>query len=192
MMQMARAYYSEGDIFKPFTADMVGALAIDGSNQYIELTHNNPNETGYREVFSQEITDIWENCRACYLVRSRHSGTGILSIGFSCIGSLDAGWIWDLKLFGENCSGYEDTWTLVYSANHYLALYWFAKDYNETTISVLNNWNLPNPSNGWWTTNSPETMYGSSRILKASTIGDNVVVSSIQPTSLSAKLWIIP
>ena len=187
---MARAYYSEGDIFKPFTADMVGALAIDGSNQYVELTHNTSNETGYREVFVQNVTDVWQNFRASYLVVSRHSGSGILSIGFSCLGSLE-NWVWDLKLFGENCSNY-DTWTLVYTTDHKLALYWQAVDYNETKISVLNNWGLPNPSDGYWTTTSPEAAYGSSRILKATTVGDNVVVSSTEPTSLSAKLWIIP
>lgn len=187
---MAKAYYPSGSSFKEWTPEMVGALGIKGENQLVSLTHNTTNATGFRTLWQTTVSNTWLNCRAVYIVTSRHSGTGILCVGFSTMGSLTE-YTWDLELFGQTAgTTYGDCFSLAYNTStHVLSLYARLQDYNDCKISVLGSTGLPMPSNGTWVTSLPTT--NTARI-NVRINNQQIYVQDSQPTSPSAILWIDP
>lgn len=184
MIGLAKAYYPSGDSFKAWTADMVGGLSITGTpNQYVTITHGSTNQIGYRLVASRTFIAAWQNSRALWMISSRHTGTGIVSIeAWSADSTTANGSIAVFSALGQftgKIVGYKNG----ASFNIYL----YMQDYNQCHITPLmyEYDTALAPKNGTWTTSTP-----AGTLVPANVNGKQIFVQSSQPTESEAVLWI--
>ena len=134
----------------------------------ISLTGGNANTPGWRLIGSWTVT-TWMNERANFIINSRHTGNGLLSIAYGCnSGTIDnttvycdivisgnthskAGSIWDPNAF----KGYFN------SANSKIYLFWYYTDYNSADLiyfgSPISDFT---PANGTWVESINASTYG--------------------------------
>ena len=180
---MAKAKYFNGSKFVDWTAGMVGGFALNGSNAWLQLTHNTTNETGYRCVLNHTIPSAWQEFRCCYAVASRHSGTGIICFGYYSAANTNVTGV-NLEFFGNNTNMYSDSWTAVVSGAN-VKLYCKMSDYNVCQLACIENYSMPQWTNGSWATALPSgTKY------PVNINGKQIYVQSSQPTQSDAVLWV--
>jgi hypothetical protein len=136
----------------------IGAMATDGSTYQVALTGGADNTTGYRLIGQASIV-AWNNRRLSFIVTSRHTGNGLVTINYGCNnGTVTTGTIYcHIKYFGisESTSGSPvstDSFTARASSDGTtMYFFWRYHDYNGTYITVLGNSGAFTPSNGTWT-----------------------------------------
>lgn len=136
----------------------IGAMATDGSTYQVALTGGDDNTTGYRLIGQASIA-AWNNRRLSFIVTSRHTGNGLVTINYGCNnGTVTTGTIYcHIKYFGisESTSGSPvstDSFTARASSDGTtMYFFWRYHDYNGTYITVLGNSGAFTPSNGTWT-----------------------------------------
>ena len=120
----------------------------------ISLSGGSGNTTGYR-CFAAFTATTWNNYRAVMIVRSRHSGNGLLTVGvsFGSTASTLSGTP-SFTIDGNVTQfGGGDAWVMRVDGSK-VELWWKYYDYNDTTITVLNsNFNIV--SGGTWQTSLP-------------------------------------
>ena len=170
---------------------------------------DNKNTTGYRLIASVNL-NAWSNYRAVLLVRSRHEGAGIVSIGIGCntaTVSQDNAYA-EIKYFGIVSSGsvINSTAYQIYVSSDGKKAYLFElyQDYSPLYYVTLSS-DFGIDANGTWMTSISTTTYGKLKALteinRASSVDwsgvqnkpstypseDNLVVSKTTPSK--ACLW---
>ena len=129
----------------------------------IEFTGGSSNDAGHRLIY-QWSTTAWLNHRMSFAVRSRHTGSGIISVTFGCNNATvsKANCYAQIKYYGNTGSGsvidvnsfkihISDDGTKAY-------LFWYYSDYTNTIITPLTS---DAPYNGTWITGAvPTATYG--------------------------------
>nr|DAG24774.1 MAG TPA: structural protein [Caudoviricetes sp.] len=170
---------------------------------------DNKNTTGYRLMATVSL-NAWSNYRAVLLVRSRHEGAGILSIGIGCNAatvSYDNAYA-EIKYFGIVSSGSvinSSAYQIHISSDGKTAyLFELYQDYSPLYYVTLSS-EFGINANGTWVTSISTTTYGKLKALteinRASSVDwsgvqnkpstypseDNLVVSKTTPSK--ACLW---
>lgn len=154
------------------------AAATANAIKTISFTGGNENVTGYRLIYTFSIS-TWTNSRMSFLVTSRHTGDGLVTIAVgNNSGTLQKDNVYgQIKYFGNtNCGSIiaADSYQLYVSADGTKAyLFWKYSDYTTATITPLSSLQ---PSNGTWTTSIPEATYGT--LLAQTTISDNATTAT--------------
>ena len=130
---------------------------LNGSNNYITLTDGSGNNTsGYRLV-SSFTAGTRANYRLLLSVKSRHQGTGLVSIGLSTHGTVDD-YKADINYWGSTIQYSDGAWRLCYNPSTALvSLYWYYIDYSPCSVSILQKSWGGDITNGTWTTSIPES-----------------------------------
>ena len=178
----------------------IGAMATDGSTYQVSLTcGDNNNTTGYRLIGSASIA-AWANRRLSFIIVSRHTGNGLVTISYGCNNSTVsvANDYCSIKYFGvsESTAGSpvaSDSF-LAYVNSDGTTMYFFWKyhDYNSSYITVLGNSGAFTPSNGTWVTSlsSYGTQIATTQINAADTLSSTLAITkggTGATTKLNAK-----
>ena len=139
-------------------------LKMDGTNYSFELTGGDGNTTGYRVVLQQQLV-VWGNYRMTLAVSSRHTGTGLITLGISVNGTLDSYSI-DGRYYGEFTQFSNNSWIQCYNpSTGVYTLLWKYSDYTNCSVTVLRRTLFASLSNGTWIT-SISSDYGTQYFLK--------------------------
>lgn len=132
-------------------------LRADGVNQHVILTGGNGNTEGYRLVLEATVTGGWSINSMTFLVNSRHSGTGIISMVFHTTNQESTDYTGALYYYGSTISFGNTMWRLFYNTTtKKIRLFWHFYDYNDCQVSILNRRGVTtNISNGTWYTTLP-------------------------------------
>ena len=132
-------------------------LRADGVNQHVTLTGGNGNTEGYRLVLEATVTGGWSINSMTFLVNSRHSGTGIISMVFHTTNQESTDYTGALYYYGSTISFGNTMWRLFYNTTtKKIRLFWHFYDYNDCQVSILNRRGVTtNISNGTWYTTLP-------------------------------------
>ena len=132
-------------------------LRADGVNQHVTLTGGNGNTEGYRLVLEATVTGGWSINSMTFLVNSRHSGTGIISMVFHTTNQENTDYTGALYYYGSTISFGNTMWRLFYNTTtKKIRLFWHFYDYNDCQVSILNRRGVTtNISNGTWYTTLP-------------------------------------
>lgn len=131
------------------------------------LTGGNANVSGWRLIGSHAL-GTWHNNRANFIINSRHTGNGLLSIAYGCNSStIDATTVYcDVVISGNNSGAggiwYSNAFKCYYnSTNNYLYFFWYYTDYNSTDIisfgSPISDFY---PQDGTWVETIDAATYG--------------------------------
>lgn len=126
-----------------------GYMRTDGANS-ISLMGGNGNKPGWRLVIEHTVY-AWWNGGIAIAVSSRHSGQGVLSIGFNVFESISA-YGYDIRLYGAvgNMSE-EGTWRAFYNKDtRKFRLYLYYYDYNDTFVNILSRRTFNILQDGTW------------------------------------------
>ena len=178
----------------------IGAMATDGSTYQVSLTCGDSNNTtGYRLIGSASIA-AWANRRLSFIIVSRHTGNGLVTISYGCNNSTVsvANDYCSIKYFGvsESTAGSpvaSDSF-LAYVNSDGTTMYFFWKyhDYNSSYITVLGNSGAFTPNNGTWVTSlsSYGTQIATTQINVADTLSSTLAITkggTGATTKLNAK-----
>lgn len=131
------------------------------------LTGGNANVAGWRLIGSHAL-GAWHNNRANFIINSRHTGNGLLSIAYGCnAGEINQANVYcDVVISGNN-SGAGSIWNnnafkcYYNSTNNYLYFFWYYTDYNTTDIisfgSPISDFY---PQDGTWVETIDAATYG--------------------------------
>lgn len=132
-------------------------LRADGVNQHVTLTGGNGNTEGYRLVLEATVIGGWSINSMTFLVNSRHSGTGIISMVFHTTNKESTNYTGALYYYGSTNSFGNTMWRLFYNTTtKKIRLFLHYYDYNDCHVSILNRRGVTtNISNGTWYTTLP-------------------------------------
>ena len=132
-------------------------LRADGVNQHVTLTGGNGNTEGYRLVLEATVIGGWSINSMIFLVNSRHSGTGIISMVFHTTNKESTNYTGALYYYGSTISFDNTMWRLFYNTTtKKIRLFWHYYDHNDCHVSILNRRGVTtNISNGTWYTTLP-------------------------------------
>ena len=132
-------------------------LRADGVNQHVTLTGGNGNTEGYRLVLEATVTGGWSINSMTFLVNSRHSGTGIISMVFHTTNQESTSYVGSLNYYGSTISLGDTMWRLFYNTTtKKVRLFWRFYDYSDCQVSILNRRGITtNISNRTWYTTIP-------------------------------------
>jgi hypothetical protein len=132
-------------------------LRADGVNQHVTLTGGNGNTEGYRLVLEATVIGGWSINSMTFLVNSRHSGTGIISMVFHTTNQESTNYTGALYYYGSTISFGNTMWRLFYNTTtKKIRLFWHYYDHNDCHVSILNRRGVTtNISNGTWYTTLP-------------------------------------
>lgn len=129
-------------------------IRCDGTNG-ISLTGGNGNTAGWRLVL-ERVCGGWTINNISIAVASRHTGQGILHIGFHITNDLGTTYTYNINFNGSTASLTPGPWRAFYNTStKKFRLFWYYNDYNETIINVLSRNGFGVPSNGTWYTSLP-------------------------------------
>lgn len=153
-------YVSGTGIWTNFNADLLDGvhggsfIRCDGTNG-ISLTGGNGNTAGWRLVL-ERVCGGWTINNISIAVASRHTGQGILHIGFHTTNNSGTTYTYNINFNGSTASLTSGPWRAFYNTStKKFRLFWYYNDYNETTINVLSRNGFGVPSNGTWYTSLP-------------------------------------
>lgn len=132
-------------------------LRADGVNQHVTLTGGNGNTEGYRLVLEATVIGGWSINSMTFLVNSRHSGTGIISMVFHTTNQESTNYTGALYYYGSTNSFGNTMWRLFYNTTtKKIRLFLHYYDNNDCHVSILNRRGVTtNISNGTWYTTLP-------------------------------------
>ena len=143
------------------------ASSANKINPTLSLTGGDGNTSGYRLVATISIA-AWGNYRGVFVVKSRHTGGGILTVSVGCNTSpvSQSDGYFEIKYWGPTSSGKiieQDSWQGYISSDGTKGyLFWKYNDYNTCYVTQLSSdFSL---SNGTWMTSIP-TSYGARKSL---------------------------
>ena len=153
-------YVSGTNIWTNFNADLLDGvhggsfMRCDGTNG-ISLTGGNGNTAGWRLVL-ERVCGGWTINNISIAVASRHTGQGILHIGFHTTNNSGTTYTYNINFNGSTASLTSGPWRAFYNTStKKFRLFWYYNDYNGTTINVLSRNGFGVPSNGTWYTSLP-------------------------------------
>lgn len=171
-------------------------MRCDGTNG-ISLTGGNGNTAGWRLVLEktcggQSINNIVMS------VVSRHTGQGILSIGFHTTNESGTTYSSSINFKGSTASNGSNPWRAFYNTStKKFRLFWYYNDYNSTYINALNRIGFDTPKNGTWYETLPSdngteltVLYNNASKLGTSTVGGAttpIYLNGGSPTACSAS-----
>lgn len=132
-------------------------LRADGVNQHVTLTGGNGNTEGYRLVLEATVIGGWSINSMTFLVNSRHSGTGIISMVFHTTNQESTNYTGALYYYGSTISLGDTMWRLFYNTTtKKVRLFWRFYDHSDCQVSILNIRGITtNISNRTWYTTIP-------------------------------------
>lgn len=161
-------------------------MRCDGTNR-ISLTGGNGNTSGWRLVLEKQCGGQTIN-NIVLSVTSRHSGQGVLSIGFHTTNDTGTSYTYSINFKGSTASINSGAWRAFYNTStKKFRLFWYHQDYNSTYINVLNRINFDVPKNGTWYETLP-TDNGTELIIRYNTadkLGTSTVGNSTTPIYLN-------
>lgn len=156
----SKHYVSGTNVWTNLNADLLDGfhasslMTCNGDNG-ISLTGGNGNTAGWRLVLDK-ICGGWTINNIVISVSSRHTGQGILSIGFHTTNSDGSTYSSQINFNGSTTSTSSGAWRAFYNTStKRFRLYWYFNDYNGTTINVLTRNGFGTPTNGTWYTSLP-------------------------------------
>lgn len=182
----------------------IGAWALDGSTSGLFLTGGDGNTAGYRLIGQASIV-AWGNYRLSFIVSSRHTGNGLVTISYGCnkatVSAADC--YCNIRYFGiskgdKNGAIESDSFcAYVSSDGATMYFFWKYRDYNTTYISVLNNNNAFVPSSGTWMTSIGST-YGTAIATMCINMADSIfdagnnstITLNYSAAGLSSTSWL--
>lgn len=119
----------------------------------ITLTGGNDNNSGYRLIFKKTM-GAWDLNYGIWAIAFRHSGRGILNIGFDTTNSDGSTYTYNIRFFGSTTDRESTPFRAFYNTTtKVFRIYWHYYDYTSGDISVLRG-NME-PYNGAWITSLP-------------------------------------
>lgn len=182
----------------------IGAWALDGSTSGLFLTGGDGNTAGYRLIGQASIV-AWGNYRLSFIVSSRHTGNGLVTISYGCnkatVSAADC--YCNIRYFGiskgdKNGAIESDSFcAYVSSDGATMYFFWKYRDYNTTYISVLNNNSAFVPSSGTWMTSIGST-YGTAIATMCINMADSIfdagnnstITLNYSAAGLSSTSWL--
>lgn len=166
----------------------IGANSLDGSTHFISLTGGDKNTTGYRLIGQSSII-AWANKRISFIVASRHSGNGLVTINYGCNNSTvsAANCYCNIRYFGiskgdvNGAISSDSFCAYVSSDGATMYFFWKYNDYNTTYITVLKNFDAFTFSSGTWMTSIGST-YGTAIATTCINMADSVFDSGNDTT----------
>lgn len=120
----------------------------------ITLTGGNGNNSGYRLIFEKTM-GAWDLNYGVWAIAFRHSGRGILNIGFDTTNSDGSTYTYNIRFFGSTTARESTPFRAFYNTTtKVFRIYWHYYDYTSGDISVLRG-NME-PYNGAWITSLPD------------------------------------
>ena len=124
-------------------------MRCDGTNS-IGLSGGNGNTAGWRLVM-EKTCGGWTICNIVFSVTSRHTGQGVMNIGFHTTNEEGTTYIASINLFGSTASNTSSPWRAFYNTStKKFRLFWYYNDYNNAQINVLSRSGFNAPTNGTW------------------------------------------
>ena len=124
-------------------------LRCDGTNS-IGLSGGNGNTAGWRLVM-EKTCGGWTICNIVFSVTSRHTGQGVMNIGFHTTNEEGTSYAASINLFGSTASNGRSPWRAFYNTStKKFRLFWYYNDYNTAQINVLSRSGFNTPTNGTW------------------------------------------
>ena len=124
-------------------------LRCDGTNS-IALSGGNGNTAGWRLVM-EKTCGGWTICNIVFSVTSRHTGQGVMNIGFHTTNEEGTSYAASINLFGSTASNGSSPWRAFYNTStKKFRLFWYYNDYNRAQINVLSRSGFNAPTNGTW------------------------------------------
>ena len=124
-------------------------MRCDGTNS-IGLYGGNGNTAGWRLVM-EKTCGGWTICNIVFSVTSRHTGQGVMNIGFHITNEEGTTYIASINLFGSTASNTSSPWRAFYNTStKKFRLFWYYNDYNNAQINVLSRSGFNAPTNGTW------------------------------------------
>ena len=124
-------------------------LRCDGTNS-IGLSGGNGNTAGWRLVM-EKTCGGWTICNIVFSVTSRHTGQGVMNIGFHTTNEEGTSYAASINLFGSTASNGSSPWRAFYNTStKKFRLFWYYNDYNAAQINVLSRSGFNTPTNGTW------------------------------------------
>ena len=124
-------------------------LRCDGTNS-IALSGGNGNTAGWRLVM-EKTCGGWTICNIVFSVTSRHTGQGVMNIGFHTTNEEGTSYAASINLFGSTASNGSSPWRAFYNTStKKFRLFWYYNDYNSAQINVLSRSGFNAPTNGTW------------------------------------------
>lgn len=129
-------------------------IRCDGTNG-ISLTGGSGNTAGWRLVL-EKVCGGWSINNISIAVASKHTGQGILHVGFHTTNDSGTTYTYSINFNGSIASTGTTAWRAFYNTTtKKFRLFWYYSDYNGTTINVLSRNGFNAPSNGTWYTSLP-------------------------------------
>ena len=131
-------------------------MRCDGANS-IGLSGGNGNTAGWRLVLEKDCTNAgWSINNIVFSVASRHTGQGIMSIGFHTTNEDSTTYSYQINFKGSTNSNTSSPWRAFYNTStKKFRLFWYYNDYNSAQINVLSRSGFNVPTNGTWYTALP-------------------------------------
>ena len=124
-------------------------MRCDGTNS-IGLSGGNGNTAGWRLVM-EKTCGGWTICNIVFSVTSRHTGQGVMNIGFHTTNEEGTSYAASINLFGSTASNTSSPWRAFYNTStKKFRLFWYYNDYNTAQINVLSRSGFNAPTNGTW------------------------------------------
>lgn len=141
-------------LWQKIKSTLTGYMRTDGGNSLLLLSGGSGNTAGWRLVMEETMND-WKNCAIVLSVSSRHTGQGVLSIGFQT--STGTGYAHDIRWYGSTVAWTSGAWRAFYNTStRKFRLYWYFNDYNNNTaVNVLSRFTFAAPKSGAWYTSLP-------------------------------------
>lgn len=140
-------------LWQKIKSTLTGYMRTDGGNSLLLLSGGSGNTAGWRLVMEETMND-WKNCAIVLSVSSRHTGQGVLSIGFQT--STGTGYAHDIRWYGSTVAWTSGAWRAFYNTStRKFRLYWHFNDYNNTAVNVLSRYTFAAPKSGAWYTSLP-------------------------------------
>lgn len=126
-------------------------MRCDGTNS-IGLSGGNGNTAGWRLVLEKNCTNTgWSINNIVFSVTSRHTGQGIMSIGFHTTNEDSTTYSYQINFKGSTNSNTSSPWRAFYNTStKKFRLFWYYNDYNAAQINVLSRSGFNTPTNGTW------------------------------------------
>ena len=124
-------------------------MRCDGTNS-IGLFGGNGNTAGWRLVM-EKTCGGWTICNIVFSVTSKHTGQGVMNIGFHITNEEGTSYAASINLFGSTASNGSSPWRAFYNTStKKFRLFWYYNDYNSAQINVLSRSGFNAPTNGTW------------------------------------------
>lgn len=124
-------------------------MRCDGTNS-ISLTGGNGNTAGWRLVLEKQCGG-WTISNISIAIAARHTGQGILSIGFHTTNADGTTYTYSINFKGSTASQSSGAWRAFYNTStKKFRLFWYYNDYGTAYINALSRSGFDIPKNGTW------------------------------------------